>query len=51
MTAALMVQGASSSAGKSRVVTALARYFSRLGRKVVPFSASPPRGSWNLRPS
>ena len=39
MTAALMVQGASSSAGKSLLVTALARYFTRLGRRVAPFKA------------
>ena len=37
--ATLMVQGASSSAGKSLVVTALARHFARLGLKVAPFKA------------
>ncbi len=39
MTATLMVQGVSSSAGKSLVVTALARYFARSGLKVAPFKA------------
>jgi adenosylcobyric acid synthase len=34
---ALMVQGASSSAGKSLVVTALARWFARRGVRVAPF--------------
>lgn len=36
---ALMVQGCSSSAGKSLVTTALARYFARLGVRVAPFKA------------
>jgi adenosylcobyric acid synthase len=36
---ALMVQGASSSAGKSLVVTALARWFARRGVRVAPFKA------------
>jgi adenosylcobyric acid synthase len=36
---ALMVQGASSSAGKSLLTTALARAFSRRGIDVVPFKA------------
>src|SRR5438067_8567557 len=34
-----MVQGASSSAGKSLLTTALARFFSRRGIRVVPFKA------------
>ena len=36
---ALMVQGVSSSAGKSLLVTALARWFARRGLRVVPFKA------------
>ncbi len=36
---ALMVQGVSSSAGKSLLVTALARHFARSGVDVVPFKA------------
>jgi len=36
---ALMVQGASSSAGKSLLVTALARAFNRRGIDVAPFKA------------
>jgi adenosylcobyric acid synthase len=36
---ALMVQGASSSAGKSLLVTALARWFARRGVAVAPFKA------------
>src|SRR5919206_1469826 len=36
---ALMIQGASSSAGKSLVTTALARAFARRGFDVVPFKA------------
>src|SRR5881396_3052184 len=34
---ALMVQGVSSSAGKSLLTTALVRYFARLGIRVAPF--------------
>src|SRR5881392_4413178 len=37
--AALMIQGASSSAGKSVLTTALARAFARRGVDVVPFKA------------
>src|SRR2546423_14214041 len=37
--AALMIQGASSSAGKSVVTTALTRAFARRGVDVVPFKA------------
>src|SRR5947199_10655235 len=37
--AALMIQGASSSAGKSVLTTALARLFARRGVHVVPFKA------------
>ena len=36
---ALMVQGVSSSAGKSLLTTALARFFARLGVRVAPFKA------------
>jgi adenosylcobyric acid synthase len=36
---ALMVQGVSSSAGKSLIATALVRFFARLGVRVAPFKA------------